>query len=160
MISLKFVHQVALLALIVLFVSELRPFSCQKFFHRHPTAVQLHFIQCPFPNRFQFGSEKNLTKFYQIFQTELDSVRKQKTIFRPRKKFQTESDSVWKNLQYRRKTHLLIDASCLHDLLTWRDSDIFEIIIPNRNGIGSEKFSIFSLPSKRLACAKWTQYTS
>ena len=27
--------------------------------HQHHPALQLHFIQCPFPNRFQFGSEKN-----------------------------------------------------------------------------------------------------
>ena len=38
----------------------------------------------------------NLNKFNKIFQTELDSVRKQKTIFKPRKKFRTKSNSVRK----------------------------------------------------------------
>ena len=39
------------------------------------TALQLHFIQCPFPNRFQFGSEKNPKIFENFFRTESSSVR-------------------------------------------------------------------------------------
>ena len=38
----------------------------------------------------------NLKNFYKIFRTELDSVRKQKNIFKPRKKFRTKFNSVWK----------------------------------------------------------------
>ena len=73
--------------------------------------------------------KKNLTKFYKIFRTELDSVRKQKTIFKPRKKCRTESDSVRKRIsnileiknsesnpnRYRKicKTKLLICSSTL-----------------------------------------------
>ena len=64
---------------------SLRLQNAQGYQQRLRPALPLHFIQCPFPNRFQFGSEKNLTKFYKIFRTELDSVRKQKTIFKPRK---------------------------------------------------------------------------
>ena len=45
------------------------------------TALQLHFKQCPFPNRSQFGSETNLKKIYKIYRTELDSVRKQKKTY-------------------------------------------------------------------------------
>ena len=95
-------------------------------FYVPSTAVQLHFIQCPFPNRFRFGSEK---KFHKIFWTELDSVWKEKTIFKPRK------NSEPNPIRFEKKS-----------------SNILEI--------GSEKFAILSLPSKRLTCAKWTQYTS
>ena len=45
----------------------------QKYTDLH--AVQLHFIQCPFPNRFQFGSEKNPKKFENFFRTDSSSVR-------------------------------------------------------------------------------------
>ena len=47
---------------------------------RLSTAVQLHFILCPFPNQFQFGLEKN-SKFWRlVFQTNSSLVWKKITI--------------------------------------------------------------------------------
>ena len=40
------------------------------------SAVQLHFIQCPFPNQIQFGLEKNLQKVDANFQTKSSLVWK------------------------------------------------------------------------------------
>ena len=49
----------------------------------HCSAATFYSVSISEPIPIRLG--KNLTKFYKIFRTELDSVRKQKTIFKARK---------------------------------------------------------------------------
>ena len=70
----------------------------------HHSAVQLHFIQCPFPNRFQFGSEKSSSKFPSSFPNRIQFGSEEKlAIFQQTKipnRFQFGSDffltKTWK----------------------------------------------------------------
>ena len=59
------------------------------------SALQLHFIQCPFPNQIQFGLENHLPKIYKYFQTKSSLVWKIIVSNFEGNKFQTKSSLVW-----------------------------------------------------------------
>ena len=60
-----------------------------------PLAVQLHFIQCPFPNQIQFGLGNYPRKIDKYFQTKSSLVWKIIVSNFEGNKFQTKSSLVW-----------------------------------------------------------------
>ena len=77
-----------------------------------------HTLQCRYIlNSVRFRTDSNSVRkinlkiFNKIFRTELDSVRKQKNLFKHRKKFRTESNSV------RKKTSNILNEKILRRIL-------------------------------------------
>ena len=62
------------------------------------SVLQLHFIQCPFPNQIQFGLENHLPKIYKYFQTKSSLVWKIIMSNFEGNKFQTKSSLVWEKM--------------------------------------------------------------
>ena len=59
------------------------------------SALQLHFIQCPFPNQIKFGLENYLQKIDKYFQTKYSLVWKIIMSNFEGNKFQTKFSLVW-----------------------------------------------------------------
>ena len=79
-------------------------------------AVQLHFIQCPFPNQTQFGLGNYLRKIDKYFQTKSGLVWKIIMSNFDGNKFQTKSSLVWeKNVDNCRQQKFQTNSS-----LVWK----------------------------------------